>query len=165
MSNFPANETEGLVCLLIIFCFMKIVICGSIDHTYEMKEAADKLVALGHEIELPLTSQKILGGELEMDEFKKEKEKNGDGSFRKIKFDVIKRYFEIIKKSDAILVCNFAKNGIENYIGGNTFLEMGFAHVLDKKIYLLNPIPEISYKDEILAMQPAVIEGNLNLIK
>lgn len=38
---------------------------------------------------------------------------------------------------------------------------MAFAHVLDKKIFLLNPIPEIPYKDEIVAMQPIILDGDL----
>ena len=56
----------------------------------------------------------------------------------------------MIQKSDAILVLNLTKNGIENYIGGNTFLEMGFAHVLEKKIFVYNKLPDVGYKDEIL---------------
>jgi hypothetical protein len=55
--------------------------------------------------------------------------------------------------------------GIKNYIGGNTLMEMGFAHVLDQKIFLYNPIPEIPYyKSEIEAVKPTVIHGNLSLI-
>ena len=144
---------------------MKIVICSSIDFTYEVKEVSDKLIAMEHETEIPLTSQRILRGELTLENLKKEKEKNGDGFVRKIKDDVIKRYYEIIKNSDAVLVVNYNKKGVENYIGGNTFLEMGFAHVLNKKIYLLNPIPEMGYRDEIVAMQPIILEGNLGEIK
>jgi len=41
---------------------------------------------------------------------------------------------------------------------------MGFAYVLEKGIYLLNPIPDIGYRDEIVAMQPTVINGDLDLI-
>jgi hypothetical protein len=68
--------------------------------------------------------------------------------------------------SDAILVCNFDKKGIKNYIGGNTLMEIGFAHVNDKKIFLYNPIPEdVPYVDEIKAMIDAVINNDLNLIK
>ncbi len=63
------------------------------------------------------------------------------------------------------LAVNIDKKGIKNYIGGNTFLEMGFAHVLDKKIFLLNEIPDISYKDEIKAMQPIILNGDLSKIK
>lgn len=41
---------------------------------------------------------------------------------------------------------------------------MGFAHVLGKKIYLLNPIPEMEYTSEILFMEPAVLNGDLERI-
>jgi hypothetical protein len=144
---------------------MKIVICSSIDFTYEIKGISDKLVERGHVTELPLTSERILKGELTMEEFKTEKQKSGDGAFRKIKDDVIRKYYEKIKNADAIPVANYDKKGIANYIGGNTFLEMGFAHVLNKKIYVLNDIPEISYKDEILAMNPILLNGNIEDLK
>ena len=141
---------------------MKIVICGSIDSTYKIKKISDELKKMGHETEIPLTSQRILNGELTMEEFLAEKGKNGDGTFRrKIRDDVIKRYYEIIKKSDAIFLVNVEKNGISGYIGGNTFLEMGFAHVLGKKIFLLNDIPEIGYTDELKAMEPVVLRGDI----
>lgn len=143
---------------------MKIAICGSIESVYEIKLISDELLKKGHETDIPLTCQRILGGELTLEEFKKEKEKNGDGSFRKIKDDVIKRYYNIIKNCDAILIVNVEKKGIAGYIGGNTFLEMGFAHVLDKKIYLYNDVPDMAYTDEILAMQPIVINQDLNKI-
>jgi diphthamide synthase subunit DPH2 len=143
---------------------MKIAICGSIEFTPKIKEVAGVLTEHGHEVDIPLTSQRIKNGELTLEEFKKEKQRNGDGAFRKIKGDLIKRHYEIIKKSDAVLILNSEKDGVANYIGGNTFLEMGFAHVLNKKIFLLNPIPEISYKDEIIAMQPIVLAGDLTKI-
>jgi nucleoside 2-deoxyribosyltransferase len=144
---------------------MKIVICGSIDFTPKIKEVANVLTNQGHEVDIPVTSQRILNGELTLKESKKEKQKSGDGAFRrKIKEDVIKRYYKIIGESDALLVLNLEKNEIENYIGGNTFLEMGFAHVLGKPIYLYNGIPDVSYKEEILAMQPVVINGDISKI-
>ncbi len=40
-------------------------------------------------------------------------------------------------------------------------MEMGFAYGLDKKIFLLNPVPDMPYKEEILAMQPTVLNGDL----
>ena len=57
------------------------------------------------------------------------------------------------------------QKGIAGYIGGNTFLEMGFAHVLGKPLYLLNHVPDVSYTDELEAMCPIVIDGQLDLIK
>jgi len=143
---------------------MKIVICASIYFTYEIKELSDKLIALGHETRIPYTSKKIIDGELTLGEYKKEKELRGDASFRKIKEDLIKRYYEFIKTDDAIVVLNLDKNNIKNYIGGNVFLEIGFAHVLNKPIYLYNDIPEMIYTDEIKAMRPIVIYQDLSKI-
>lgn len=144
---------------------MKIVICASVDFTYKIKEVADLLLKTGHQIELPLYSLKILNGEVSLEEFLKIKRKKGDIIFRrKGGVDTIKRYFNFIKNSDAILVLNYDKNDIKNYIGGNTFLEMGFAHVLGKKIFLLNDIPNVPYKDEILEMQPLILGGDLSKI-
>jgi len=75
-------------------------------------------------------------------------------------------FFEKLKTSDALLVLNKSlKDGKEDYISGSSFLEMGFAHALGKKIYLLQGIPEVTYKDEIMAMSPIVLNGNLNDIK
>jgi len=68
--------------------------------------------------------------------------------------------------ADAVLVLNYDKKGIKNYIGGNTLMEIGFAHVLNQKIFLLNPIPEIPfYKTEIEAVKPMIIHGDLARIK
>lgn len=83
---------------------------------------------------------------------------------KKSEHDLIRGYFLEIKRSDAILVLNMTKNSIANYIGGNSFLEMGFAHVLNKSIYLYNPIPDVPYRDEMMAMQPIVINGDLTRI-
>jgi hypothetical protein len=70
-----------------------------------------------------------------------------------------------IKNIDAVLVLNFAKNGIENYIGGATFLEMYDAFMMGKKIFLWNDIPEGILYDEIHGFAPVVINGNLKLVK
>lgn len=145
---------------------MEIVICASIGSTYKIKEIGDKLEKLGHLIEIPYMSQKILAGEISMEEFNKEKELNGDEFFRKnAQEDLIKRYYNKIKDSDAILVINIDKKGVKNHIGGNTLMEMGFAYILNKKIYLLNDIPEMSYMDEIKATKPIIINGDLSKIK
>jgi nucleoside 2-deoxyribosyltransferase len=81
------------------------------------------------------------------------------------KEQAIKWHLEKVNKADVILVLNFDKNNIPNYIGGNTLLEAGVAFWLKKPIYLYNPIPEnISYFEEIKGMRPIVINGDLSLI-
>jgi hypothetical protein len=44
-------------------------------------------------------------------------------------------------------------------------MEMGMAYVNKKKIFLLNDIPsEVPYIDEIKAMDPICLKGNLSAI-
>lgn len=89
---------------------------------------------------------------------------NSRGSQEK---DLINKHYREVGTSDAILVINKDKNGIKNYIGGNSFLEMGFAYVLGKKIYVLNPLPEklLIFYQELVAMRPIVLDGDLTKIK
>jgi hypothetical protein len=131
-----------------------VVICGSLKHLKEMVAAKKDLVYLGHNVELPHKSEQFLK-ENDFDETTSVKKKNW----------YIKKHLEKIIKSDAVLVVNEEKNGIKNYIGGNTFLEMGFAFAFNKLIFLKNPIPDNQYKDEIQGMLPVVLNGDLSKIK
>jgi len=142
---------------------INIAICGSLNFSYEMDGLAKELRKLGFEVHIPISAEKIIKGEFSLDEIKKEKE-DGKFSERAIKYDSIRAYWKIIEGADAILIANYDKKGISNYIGGNSFLEMGFAHILNKKIYLLNNIPDMIYSDEIKAIQPIILGGNLGLI-
>ncbi|MFA5128897.1 MAG: hypothetical protein WC445_02930 [Patescibacteria group bacterium] len=137
---------------------MKIVICGSMTFAKEMVAAEKELRKYGHEVILPkFTYDYADMGTSEI--------VHRESAANKIKHGLIRYYFDEIKGGDAILVLNNERHGIPNYIGGNSLLEMGFAHVLNKEIFLLNPIPEMGYKDEIIAMQPIVLEGDLSKIE
>lgn len=93
-------------------------------------------------------------------------EMNTDHGECKRRRGFIKIWHDLIKTGDAVLACNFDKKGIKNYIGGNTLMEIAFAHVNNKKVYILHQIPEeVPYVDEIRAMTDYVLEGNLNAIK
>lgn len=141
---------------------MKITICGSVKFADKLVDIYRQLEKIGHE---PImhedmfgiadgTAKELIDGiDLDHSEIKK-------------KHNFIKLWHDLIVSGDAILVCNFDKNGIKNYIGGNTLMEIGFAHVNDKKIFLLNPIPEnVPYTDEIKAMVDLEINGDLQKIK
>ena len=142
---------------------MEIAICASLDFTNEIEDIANKLKNRGFKITIPLTSELILKKKVSLEKIKQEK---ADSLLfkRAIRINAIKRNFERIKNADAILVLNLDKNSIKNHIGGNTFLEIGFAYILSKKIFLLNPVPEMIYTDEIKTMQPIVLKGDLSLI-
>lgn len=70
-----------------------------------------------------------------------------------------------VKANDAVLVLNYEKKGQQNYIGGATFMEIHTAWLLDKKIFLYNPIPDNIFTDELRGMNPTIINGDLSLLK
>ncbi len=136
---------------------MKICICCSLSFTDEVKKIADRLHELGHEVLLP---NGVIIDAIHKPDFDSVEAKRGNG------YDFIREHFKKIEESDAMLVCNFAKNGIDNYIGANTFLEMGFAYYVKKPIYALNPLPNYKYiNDELLNFDVKVINGDLSEIK
>lgn len=133
---------------------MKIAICGSMAFGKEMLEIKNTLEEKGHVITVPANTESYADGTVAI-----------ENKWEKMELDVFKSYFEKIKENDAILVVNKDKNNIANYVGGNSLIEISFAHILDKKIFLLNPIPQMSYSDEIEAMKPIILNGDLNLIE
>jgi len=137
---------------------MKIAICCSFTHIKDASDIKNKLENIGHTVIMPHNADLYISGMLSP-------ETREESTQNKIKNDLIRQYFEVIKNSDAILAVNKDKNGIQNYIGPNTFLEIGFAHVLNKKVFLLNPIPDQLISDEILAMEHMIINNDLTKIK
>ena len=140
---------------------MKIMIAASSVFAKEMVLYRDQLRKLGHENNLHEHYVAQANGQMKdlIDRMHREH------SAVKKEFDYIRLHYNEIKESDAVLVLNFDKNGIHNYIGANTFLEIGYAHVLNKKIYLLNDMPDQTYiKDELEAMEPIILNGDLTKI-
>jgi hypothetical protein len=147
---------------------MKITICGSIAFFDEMLQIKQDLETLGHSVQIPPTQIPDNTGKLiSVKEYYKIRNETTDEKswVWETKTKAVRAHFEKIEWSDIILVLNYTKNNIKNYIGGNTFLEMGVAFHINKPIYLLNNIPEINYKEEILALKPIIINNNLKLIK
>ncbi len=137
---------------------MKIGLIGSMQFTEKMLEARDILNSNGHQAFVTNLHEAFIGKTDEEKETIKIEQKNNQ--------DAIREFWREMQGADAVLVMNFDKNGIANYIGGNTLMEIGFAHVLNQKIYLLNSIPEIPYyKTEIEAVKPTIINGDLSKIK
>lgn len=132
---------------------MKIAICGSMAFANEMADTKKSLEELSHRVELPKGIEYFLIGTA-----------TEETKWEKIEFDSFKHYYGIICNSDAILVLNYDKHGIQNYIGGNSLMEMGFAYVNNKKIFLMNQIPKLSYTEEIEAMKPIIIFRNMTKI-
>ena len=134
---------------------MIITICGSIKFFDEMLEAKNRLEEIGHSALIPVKADGI-------DYWT---EDNAGRVEAKKKFEFISEHLNKIDASDAILVVNITKGDIKNYVGANTFLEIGYAHHKKKKIYFLNPVPEQKYIiDEILTVEPIVLNGDFSKI-
>lgn len=144
---------------------MKIVICGSMAFAQDMLDTQKILVKKGHQVITPVFTKIYATNS----EWRNKAQGPGTiiGAQRKIDNNLIKKHYWEIKSGDAILLINKEKTGIKGYIGGNSFLEMGFAYILGKKIFVLNPLPKelkLIYQ-ELVAMQPIILNGDLSKIK
>jgi len=110
---------------------------------------------LGHEVLMPIAVPSV--------DYWEE-----DGSRRieaKKRLGLVGAHMDKITESDAILVANYTKGDIENYIGANSFLEMGYANYKGKKIFVLNPLPDQKYiNDELISFSPVVLDGDLSKV-
>ena len=133
---------------------MIITICMSMSLRHRLPAVCRELESAGHEVLTPVDTR----------EFDYERANDHERAELKRDKDLIRTHYEKIKRSDAILVLNEDLPDRASYIGGNSFLEMGFAHVLDIPIYLMQDVPESQYRSEMLAMDPVVIDGDLSKI-
>lgn len=118
----------------------RIVLCGSMKLKEKIFEVEEYLKNKGYEVVTPK-------------EFRVEMTK---GDAAKLHFDEITN-----EKTNIVLAVNVTKNGIENYIGPNTFAEIAMAFYFNKKIYLLNDIYE-PYRDELEGWNVIPLKGNLD---
>ncbi len=116
-----------------------IVLCGSMKVKDKILEIANILKDMGYNVLLP---EECMRGEE--------------------KTIASRAHFDRICNSDneIILVVNAPKNGIENYIGPNSFAEIAFGFYFHKKVYLLNDIYD-PYKDELMGWNVIPLKGDL----
>jgi len=137
---------------------MRIGIIGSMQFTDKMLEVREKLREWGHDAFVTDLHKAMIG--------KTDEEIEKIKLYQKYNMDAIREFWNAMQGADAVLVLNHDKKGIKNYIGGNTLMEIGFAHVLNQRIFLWNPVPDIPYyKSEIEAVKPIIINGDISKIK
>lgn len=137
---------------------MRIGVVGSMHYTEAMIVMRDALIRIGHDAFVTSLANPFVG--------KSNKEKEKIKLDQKMNCDAIREFWRLMQDGDAILVLNLDRHRIKGYIGGNTLMEIGFAHVLNQKIFLYCPIPDMPFcKSEIEAVCPIVINGDLLKIK
>ena len=135
---------------------MKIFIICSKRFYSKVPDIKNELEQLGHIITLPNSFE---------DPTAEARHKElGNKEYAKWKSDMLKHSADIMHDHDSVLVLNFEKDGVENYIGGATFLEIYEAFKLGKKIFIYNDIPVGILTDEIIGFSPIIINSRLELI-
>jgi hypothetical protein len=131
-----------------------ITICSSMTLADRIRVVQAELESMGHTVLIPV----------ENEQFDYQEASDHERAALKREHDLIREHWRKIQRSDAILVLNEDVKGIASYVGGNSFLEMGFAHILALPIYMMQPVPEMPYQSEMDAMDPIVIDGDLSRV-
>ncbi|HTY43855.1 MAG TPA: hypothetical protein VMC80_01290 [Patescibacteria group bacterium] len=124
---------------------MKILLCGRIIFYNKYEDIKKELEKRGSKVVIPFPDEYYSN------------EKN-------IKKKAMEDFNKELEKCDALLVANFDKGDNKNYIGVNMLMEIGMAFNRNKKIFILNKIPE-NCRDELTAINVIELNGNLNKIK
>jgi hypothetical protein len=140
---------------------MKIFIIGSLSFKEKMKSIKVDLEKMGHQVELcpsvSLDESKELWNDIKT---------RSKTEFAKLGTERNLKNFNTIRNSEAILLVNLNKNGIDGYIGANSLMELAVAFEHGKKIFILNEPPKDFFAEEELSyMNTVVINSDLSLIK
>ena len=103
-----------------------VCICGSMSFIDQMERLGVVLQTAGFKAITPVREERLIRwSEIDEDEAAVAKRRFIDG------------YLEEIRESDALLIANYAKNGIEGYIGANSLMEAAFGYALGLPVVLL----------------------------
>jgi hypothetical protein len=140
-----------------------ITICSSSNFYRQAVDIKAKLEAMGYEVLIPQLALRMQeSGDFEVSHYKTW---FGNADDYDKKAQLMRDHFAAVKKADAILVLNFEKRGVQNYIGGNVLMEMGLAFDRDEQIFVLNEIPEeSSFLEEILGLGSIPLHGKLDAL-
>lgn len=127
-----------------------VALCASAAHEAEWLKIVEQLKDYGLTVSTPVIGEQVAWDSMDIEEVIKKK-----GWF-------VRRHYANIATARAVLVCNYDKKGIANYIGSNVFMEMSAAFAYEKPIYVLNGLPEQGNKEELLALEPILLNGKLD---
>lgn len=140
---------------------MKIMILGSMKFAKDMVRVKKELAKLRHK------GQLVVGIKPHLDNPDFVEDLDGNLEYC-IENGIMRKNFRLVAKSDAVLVLNHRRNNLDGYIGVSALLEMGIAHFLKKKIFLMYKTPDyrkVRWAHEVAIMNPKIINGDLSAIK
>ncbi|MFA6131647.1 MAG: hypothetical protein WC702_01070 [Patescibacteria group bacterium] len=127
----------------------------------EMVELQNQLRGFGHDVAVPCDAELHVGKPDLIDDLDNDRQ-------HLIENNIIKKCFDLLAGSDAVVFLNLPKNGIEGYIGTSSLMEMGLAYYLGKKIYLMYPHPDPNvhrWAHEVASFKPIVLNSEVELFR
>ena len=135
---------------------MKIFIISSASFYHKIEPIKKELENKGYTVYLPNT--------YDSPNLEKESWEKGFEAHAKLVKKLFKMSEKKIKNVDAVLCVNYEKHGIDNYVGGSTFIEIYEAFKNNKKIFLFHDIPKGIFYDEIAGFDPIILNEDLSII-
>jgi len=138
-----------------------ITICSSASFYKQAVDIQAKLQKEGFTVIIPATAEKMkASGDFNVDHYKTW---FADVKDYHKKAALMEGHFKEVDKADAILVLNYEKHGVQNYIGGNVLMEMALAFHRGIPIFVFNEIPnESPFLEEIIGMGSIPLAGKLD---
>lgn len=123
----------------------------------EMDKAKKVLEKMGYEVFVPLDTYHVI----------EDPAKKTDVGFLK-ELGVGRGDAELVAQSDAFVILNYPKHGIEGYIGPGAYRDLSVAWWLKKKIFFLFTYDENqnNHKYEMMGFEPIILDGKIkNILK
>ena len=142
---------------------MKLAVCSSAAFYENLFPIKDELEGRGHTVLLPEVAHTMQKEGNYNDRHYKTWYDNPDDFTKKA--ELMQKHLDCIDTSDAIVVINHEKNGVSGYIGGNVLLEIFYAWLNKKPIFILNPVEKtLPLYEEVLGMSPIFLDDDLSKI-
>ena len=140
-----------------------ITICSGAAFYRQAIDIQDQLSKLGLKLSYPPTTTRMKeSGDFDVSHYKTW---FADANNYHKKAQLMRTHFAEVEKGDAILVLNYEKHGVQNFIGGNVLMEMSLAFWLNKPIFIINEVPEDSaFEEEIRGTEPILLHGGVSTL-
>lgn len=126
-----------------------VVVCGSMKILGLMTKIGEILESAGLNVVTPVADAPAGSWSVE--------------AAKEIKCAASRRHMNHIRSpaTVAVLVVNVDRSGVHNYVGPNAFAEIGVAFADNRRVFLLQGMPEY-YADELVAWGVECLDGDLS---
>jgi hypothetical protein len=139
---------------------LTVALCASASFYEQMSTVQEQLEALGFIAIVPTAATRMkANNDFDVTHYKTWFADPGD--YDK-KGELMRDHFNKVAASDAILVLNYEKHGVTNYIGPNVLTEMALMFYLQRPIFVLNELPDPTpFEEELKGMRPVILQGHV----